>query len=185
MRASRGRIGMDSKFKGAFENLMFLEGGRVTDHAGATNYGVTLRNLIASGDMDFDLDHDGDLDKQDLWAFSKDDARVYVYRHWWIPLGLERVVSGVVASKMLDIIFNCGVPRGVRIVQQACNRFTEGLLVDGKLGPKTLRSVNRIPPMSLLEELRAGQGEWYGYLIERDPGTYLKYRDGWMARART
>lgn len=175
---------MDAKFKGAFENLMELEGGKVTDHAGATNYGITLRNLLDSDDMDFDKDHDGDLDKQDLWAFTIDDARIYVYRHWWIPLGLEKVISPDVATKMLDIIFNCGVPRGVRIVQQACRQFNERLLVDGKLGKETLKSVNRIPPMALVDALRDEQRAWYAYLIRVKPRKYKKYEGGWMARAR-
>lgn len=174
---------MDGKFRQAFENLMDLEGGKTVDHAGATNYGITLRALIDSDDEDFDLDHDGDLDKQDLWAFTKDDARIYVYRHWWIPVGLDKVISPDVASKMLDILFNCGVPRGVKIVQGACNQFFEHLLVDGKLGDKTLRSVNRIPPLALVDALRDGQWAWFDYLIEKDPGKYLKYRDGWKARS--
>jgi lysozyme family protein len=176
----------DSKFSNAFDNLMALEGGKTTDHAGATNYGITLRNLVQVGDMDFDKDHDGDLDKKDLWAFTRDDAREYVWRHWYSNLGLDEILSPFVASKALDIIYNCGVPRGVKIIQEAANRSGGTVLkVDGKLGPKTLRALNSINDAALLTALRAEQRRWYLYLIRIDPRTYKKYEAGWLARART
>lgn len=176
---------VDSKFESAFDNLMALEGGKTTDHAGATNFGITLRNVIEVGDMDFDKDHDGDLDKRDLWAFTREDARVYVYRHWWKNIGLDEIMSPAVASKALDIIYNCGVPRGVKILQLACNRFGANLTPDGKLGTRTLRSLNRINDGSLLNALREEQRRWYEYLIRTQPAKYKAYEKGWMRRART
>ena len=95
----------DACFLAAFDNLMALEGGKTVDHAGPTNYGITLRNLQDSGDMDFDKNHNGALDREDLWTFSRDDARVYVYRHWWASAGLDKIGSPIVASKVLDITF--------------------------------------------------------------------------------
>jgi len=176
----------DSKFQGAFDNLMALEGGKTTDHAGPTNYGITLRNLQDSGDMDFDKNHNGALDKQDLWSFSRADARVYVYRHWYKNLGLDEILSPFVASKALDILYNCGVPRGVKILQAAANRVGSTVLkVDGKLGAKTLRAVNSIDDADLLTALRTEQRRWYLYLIRIDPMTYKKYEVGWLRRART
>ena len=175
----------DSKFQGAFDNLMALEGGKTTDHAGPTNYGITLRNLQDSGDMDFDKNHNGELDKQDLWSFSREDARVYVYRHWWVAVGLDEILSPMVASKMLDITYNCGVPRGVRMLQAACNRFGSALEVDGKLGPMTLRAVNRINGASLVSALRDEQAAWYQYLVRSNPARFRRYERGWMRRAAT
>ena len=175
----------DSKFLSAFDNLMALEGGKTTDHAGPTNYGITLRNLQDSGDMDFDKNHNGELDKQDLWSFSREDARVYVYRHWWVAVGLDEILSPMVASKMLDITYNCGVPRGVRMLQAACNRFGSALEVDGKLGPMTLRAVNRINGASLVSALRDEQAAWYQYLVRSNPARFRRYERGWMRRAAT
>ncbi len=76
-------MGYSNKFILAFNNLMELEGGKVTDHAGATNYGITLRNLVNVGDLDFDKNQNGVLDKQDLWAFTVIDAKKYVFKYWW------------------------------------------------------------------------------------------------------
>jgi len=175
----------DAIFLAAFDNLMALEGGKVTDHAGPTNFGITLRNLQDSGDMDFDKNHNGALDKEDLWTFSRDDARVYVYRHWWESVGLDKIGSPIVASKMLDITYNCGVPRGVRMLQAACNRFGSALDVDGKLGPETLAAVNRINGASLVAALRDEQAAWYQYLVRSNPAKFKRYERGWMRRART
>jgi type VI secretion system secreted protein VgrG len=175
----------DSKFLSAFDNLMGLEGGKCTDHAGPTNYGITLRNLQDSGDMDFDKNHNGALDKEDLWTFSRDDARVYVYRHWWVSVGLNEIASPIVASKMLDITYNCGVPRGVKMLQAACNRFGAALDCDGVLGPQTLKAVNKINDASLLSALRDEQAAWYRYLIKLNPVKFKRFERGWLRRART
>jgi len=176
---------MDAKYQQAFDNLMVLEGGKTTDHAGATNYGITLRNLIAVGDMDFDLDHDGDLDKKDLWSFTREDAKVYVYRHWYWNLGLGEIRDASIATKALDIVYNCGVPRGVKILQASANRFGAGLKVDGDLGLKTLAAINKTNAASLLVALREEQRDWYRYLIWAKPGTYKRYEKGWLRRAAT
>jgi type VI secretion system secreted protein VgrG len=175
----------DATFLAAFDNLMALEGGKTTDHAGPTNYGITLRNLQDSGDMDFDLNHNGALDREDLWTFSRDDARVYVYRHWWASVGLDKIGSPIVASKMLDVLYNVGTPRGVRMLQAACNRFGSALDIDGKLGPATLEAVNRINGASLVAALRDEQAAWYQYLIRSNPARFKRYERGWMRRAQT
>ena len=175
----------DAKFLSAFDNLMALEGGKTTDHAGPTNYGITLRNPQDSGDMDFDKNHNGALDREDLWTFSRDDARVYVYRHWWESVGLHEIDSPSVASKVLDITYNCGVPRGVKMLQAACNRFGAALEVDGKLGAATLAAVNRIHGESLLAALRDEQAAWYRYLVAANPAKFKRYERGWLRRAAT
>jgi len=164
---------------------MALEGGKTTDHAGPTNYGITLRNLQDSGDMDFDKNHNGALDKQDLWSFSRADARGYVYRHWWLAGGLNEILSPMVASKMLDITYNCGVPRGVKMLQAACNRFGMALDCDGKLGPQTLRATNKINDASLVSALREEQAAWYRYLVRVNPNKFKRFEAGWLRRART
>lgn len=176
---------MDSSFHSAFDNLMALEGGKTTDHAGPTNFGITLRALMDTGDPDFDLDHDGDIDKKDLWAFTRDDAREYVYRYWWRPLNLNEVLSPMVASKILDIAYNCGVPRGVKILQKTLNRFGHHLKVDGVIGSKTLGAINGTPDTALVDGLRAEQRRWYEYLVRSNPGKYGPYARGWYRRANT
>lgn len=177
-----------TKYTEAFDNLMILEGGKTKDTGGWTNYGITLRNLIDSNDEDFDKDHDGDLDKKDLWAFTREDAKLYIWRHWWQPAGFERILAPAVATKILDICFNVGMPRGIKIVQKACNntRTTVGaLVVDGKLGKLTLNAINTTSPVALLNNLRTEQRDWYTYLITVNPAKYAEYKKGWMRRART
>lgn len=175
----------DESFLAAFDNLMALEGGKCTDHAGPTNFGITLRNLQDSGDMDFDKNHNGALDREDLWTFSRDDARVYVYRHWWAAVGLDKITAPMVASKVLDVTYNCGVPRGVKMVQAACNRFGAALDVDGALGAVTLAAINRTSGASLVAALRDEQAAWYRYLIAANPAKFKKYETGWLRRAAT
>ena len=175
----------DSKFQSAFDNLMALEGGKTTDHAGPTNYGITLTSLRNTGDLAFDMDHDGDIDREDLWALSRENAQVYVYRYWYEPLGLWEILSPMVATKALDILYNCGPSRGTKIIQKAVNRFGAGLEENGRMDAKTLRAINRVNDASLVGALRDEQRRWYEFLVNGNPPKYGKYRAGWLRRART
>lgn len=174
-----------TKYDLAFENLMALEGGKAHDTGGWTNYGITLRNLIASHDMDFDKNHDGILDKSDLWAMTKADAKLYVYKHWYQPAGLDEILSPCIAVKALDIIYNMGEPRGVKIIQKALARLGHQIRIDGKMGPKTLHAINSTNDASLLESMRACQRGWYEFLINNNPALYGEYKNGWLRRAAT
>lgn len=174
-----------SNFETAFSNLMQVEGGKTKDTGGYTNYGITLSSLLETRDRDFDIDHDGDLDKDDLWSMDIVHARLYVYRYWWTRYRLNEIKDTSVASKCLDVLYNMGRPRGTRVVQASCNKllFKKKIDVDGLLGGETLKAVNSLPPLSLLKCIREKQASWYRYLAETNPGKYQKYLKGWLRRA--
>lgn len=175
-----------SKFLSAFENLMILEGGKTKDTGGWTNFGITLRSLMDTNDPDFDKDHDGDIDKKDLWSFNKDDARLYVYRYWWNRYGFEHLNDHRVAIKYLDICYNVGMPMGTKLLQRAIVSESQGpLRDDGVFGPKTVAAANATCPERLRDALRKMQREFYLGLIAKNPAKYLEYKNGWLRRAAT
>lgn len=173
----------DPAFEHAFRQLIKHEGGKTTDHAGPTNFGITLRSLQATGDAVFDKDFDGDIDKKDLWEMSTADAFYYVYRYWWLPYRIHEIHWPEVAGKTLDLAYNMGPVPAIKIVQRAAARLGHDPgNFDGKLGKRTLTAVAECSPDNLMEEIRQGAREFYQDLVHRHP-EYQKYLKGWLNRA--
>ncbi len=178
-----------SDFQQAIRAVLVHEGGYTVDHAGPTNWGVTLPVLKAQPDvdgdgyLDGDLDRDGDVDVDDIRAMTPQDAmRVYKFQ-WWDRYGYARIEDQAVATKMLDMSINMGPGRAHRLLQRALNggAFCR-LIVDGILGPKTLAATNSFSAIMMLVWLRTEMWRFYQYLLGRHP-EWEKFRNGWYNRA--
>ena len=107
-----------------------------------------------------------------------------VYRaHWWLPMHLYGLGDQAVATKLLDMGVNMGIPQAIKLLQEALNTLHLTVTVDGRMGPNTLVAlVNADAPM-LLIELRANATAFYHSLVNENPEKYAKYWDTWKARA--
>lgn len=169
------------------------EGGLTTDHAGLTNYGICLKTLQASGDLDFDLDHDGELTAADLRSLTPEDAMAYYYRHWWMRYGYDRIKDVLVATKTFDLAVNMGSVQAHKLLQRglrACG--VPGVVDDGVIGPITLAAVASVDARVLLAAVRGEAAGWYRALVyrrqeaRRRDGSlpdYYPYLAGWLNRA--
>ncbi len=170
-------------FRHASDSLILVEGGKTKDHAGWTNWGITLRSLRETGDLSFDMDRNGILDKQDLWLLPREKAVLYIHNYWWSLHGLHRLHDEQLASKVLDVFYNMGPRTGTKLLQRAANACGRSLRVDGGFGPLTVASVNATEPTVLLDALRKQQRAFYLMLIRRNPSRFRKFRKGWLRRA--
>jgi len=184
--------------KPAFEKLMILEGAYVVDHAGPTNWGVTLPVLKLLGDVDDDgvpdgdLNRDGIVDATDVLIMEQDTAYKVVDTMWWTPYRYGWCKAQAVANKILDMSFNMGPKQAHILVQQSCNctailkeHGLPQLLVDGWLGPISYGAINAISECVLLPLLRSSQETFYRVLVSHNPDKYGKYLQGWINRARS
>ena len=122
-------------FEAAHTHVTKWEGGyfdHPNDPGGVTMYGVSLMFLKELDLWEGDIDGDGDIDRDDVLAVTKDTARDIFKRHFW-----DRPRAGemppLVAVCFYDFAVNAGVPRAARMLQ--------GLLrvgVDGIVGRNTL-----------------------------------------------
>ena len=122
-------------FEAAHAHVAKWEGGyfdHPDDPGGVTMYGVSLMFLKELDLWEGDIDGDGDIDRDDVLAVTKDTARDIFKRHFW-----DRPRAGemppLVAVCFYDFAVNAGVPRAARMLQ--------GLLrvgVDGIVGRNTL-----------------------------------------------
>lgn len=132
----------------AFDYVMDLEGGGNVhtvegDPGGTTKWGVTQRDYP-------------NLDIPDL---TRDQAKEIFRQDYWDPVQGDDIRSQEIATELVEMAFNTGIPAAVHTAQSATNDVlkragdTFRLAVDGIFGPQTLKGLNRIAGMNGIAEM--------------------------------
>lgn len=181
---------MATTFERAFNFTRRWEGGFVNDPAdpgGATNYGISLRFLRATGLIEqFDFDGDGDLDVTDIRNLSEGAARSLYLEHFWSTAFAE-IPSEIAGIKLFDFGVNMGPRQRNRLAQRALNeqiRPEDRLLVDGILGPQTRRRLEHMTGTQagiFVADLEDQAARFYFQLAERRRAS-RKFLFGWLRR---
>lgn len=182
----------DALFRRAIQTILHHEGWFANDPddpGGATKWGMSLRYLRKTGDLDtdgdgfadFDLDLDGDIDADDVKALEVAQA-VEIYRtRFWETYGYGQLHAGS-AMKLLDLSINMGPKQAHKCLQRAIRANDERVVEDGILGPVTLRTANGIDPFRLLPAIRSEAAGFYRALALEKP-RLRKFLNGWLNRA--
>jgi len=168
-----------ASFEAAINTVLAHEGGYTVDHAGATNYGVTIRAARAAR---MDIDGDGDVDADDVAVMTVDDAIWFYREHYWLNVYNE-IGDQPIATKVFDLAVNMGHARAHKLLQTALRQMGCALVVDGILGEKTLAEMNSVNAERLLSLLRVNAANFYHRLVGGNPGRYGRYLSGWLRRA--
>lgn len=166
-------------FDKAFQFITKAEGGYVNDPRDpgkATNWGVSwravrLRDADKDGSLDFDLDHDGDVDEWDIRLVTRSHAKLLFNEDYWRPCQCDAFPPPI-ALAVADAAYNQGPRTAIALLQKAA-----GVKADGKVGPVTRGAVNSADQTRLLGTyllLRA-----HRYVQHPEIKTYGK---GWMNR---
>lgn len=169
----------------ALEFVLQWEGGFVNDPkdpGGATKYGISFRFLKKQVPELADIDRDGDVDRDDIFSLSEEDARRIYRIHFWEALQLH-CLPAPMAIAMMDTAVNMGKSRAVRILQEALVRFGFNLAVDGILGPVTRETAFRVSESLLLREFFLERIWQYLNICNRNKDL-RKFLPGWLNRVR-
>ncbi len=175
----------------AIELVMKHEGGLVdhpADPGGITNYGVSLRHarnlgklrgVRAADILNLDLDHDGDIDADDIRAMQPEHARL-VYAEHWKHFGFGEIEGMKIVTKFFDLSLPMGYGGASRVVQRALRACRYGTVEDGFVGPASRADLNdavrwnNAAVMATLCEAAAG------YFRDLDAP---EFETGWLIRA--
>ncbi len=173
------------------EGIVAREGKYVNDPddpGGPTKYGVTIHTLrnIPWGD----LDRDGDIDKFDVQALSRDHAiDIFLERYFFGPRIDE--LPEVLQDTVFDMQVNAG-SNAIRILQRLLAEFGETVFIDGALGPQTIGAAHRAAvkaPDHIRDAYGVARRDYYFGIADRRPASrkYARTRaggkGGWIKRA--
>lgn len=186
-----------SGFDPAIKILLSQE-GKLTDDkndpGGITNFGVSLRFLRSLAVMDADgfligdIDHDGDVDADDIRRMTIEDATAIYRSQWWDRYGYGDLMNQDVANKMLSLSVNMGAPAAHRIAQRALRSLHVQVKEDGVLGPVTKKMLNvwsapsSDEPNCLICCIRSEAAGYYRSLVTANKN-FSMYLNGWLNRA--
>ncbi|HJY23850.1 MAG TPA: glycosyl hydrolase 108 family protein, partial [Hanamia sp.] len=143
-----------SELKLALPTIFLHEGKFINDPRDpgwATNFGISLRFLVQTGDLDGDgfldgdINHDGKIDIKDILAISQDDAAHLYDLYFWSKYRYGLINCQPIATKVFDLAINMGASGSHKCLQRAARSVNpeNKLADDGILGAKTLDTINR------------------------------------------
>lgn len=166
-----------SLFLRAAEVVLGVEGGYVDDpqdRGGPTNWGVSLRALLglpAEERRVFDIDRDGDLDREDVRAMPREAALDLYRRRYWDAIRCGEM-PGPVALLAFDCAVNQGPATAATLLQAAAR-----VRMDGRIGPLTLAALRRRDSYEMAADY-AGDRALH-YVGCRD---FARFGRGWLDR---
>ncbi|MDO5622071.1 MAG: holin-associated N-acetylmuramidase [Paracoccus sp. (in: a-proteobacteria)] len=170
--------------------IVAREGGYVddpSDPGGATNYGVTIGTMRRLG---LDLNRDGKVDKADVRALTRAQARDIFVQHYFNGPGLDGLPPALQAS-VFDMYVNAG-NNAVKILQRLVSRMGFPAQDDGVIGPLTRAAVHaatEAAPRHITDAYGIERRNYYYRLANQRPAS-RKYarsnaggKGGWIRRA--
>ncbi len=157
------------------------------DPGGATNFGVTIHTMRRLG---LDLDGDGTVDVQDVRVLTRDHATAIFVEHYYCGPRIDRLPQALQAS-VFDMYVNAGA-HAVKILQRLLNAMRIDVVVDGVIGPQTIRAAKQAmdaAPDHLVDAYAIARRNYYYALADQRPQSrkYARRRDGgkggWITRA--
>ena len=173
-----------STFELAIPTILRQEGRFVNnpaDPGGATNFGISLRWLVANNLLSVLEREEGDVTQSALNAvksMTQGEAESFYRVQWWGQYGYGRILEQSVATKIFDTAVNIGPRTAHRIAQEAA-----GAVADGVLGADSIMALNAQKGSPLLiHALQDRQMAYYNALVARNPHLE-EFLVGWRARA--
>jgi lysozyme family protein len=157
---------MNSNWKKSFELMLQSEGGfsnHPSDPGGMTNLGVTKATWEGWVGRE--------VDEAEMRGLTPEKVEPMYKNKFWdavrgdeLPMGLDYL--------MFDFAVNAGAGRAIKILQTAV-----GVTPDGGFGPITMKAVEAVDPVKLIERFSQAKEDFYRSLT-----TFSTFGKGWLNR---
>lgn len=138
------------------------------DPGGPTKYGVSLKHCR---DQIGDLDHDGDIDADDVLLLTEADARRIFGKGYFTPMRGDDLPAPI-ALMAVDFAYNSGRHAATLAMQRVMGCHTDGII-----GPATTAAARATPVDSFISAYGAARLTF----LQSLPG-WATYRNGWTTR---
>ena len=167
-------------FEIAVKKVLKLEGVSFEDMETGeiTKYGISLKLIKGLADAGRET-YGIEPTVEGIRGLTKPQAKKVYRGVFWDEMKLDGVKEQEVADKIMDAGVNMGPQIPVRIAQRVA-----GVDVDGIVGPKTLKAINKMKGKEFLVQYRQGLEDRYRGLAANRL-VLKKYLDGWIARTRS
>ncbi|MHA7900763.1 MAG: glycoside hydrolase family 108 protein [Henriciella sp.] len=162
-------------FQDALTEMLAHEGGFVNhpmDPGGMTNLGVTRRTYAKYKGV-----RTKDVSEETMRKLTVEDVAPIYASGYWLPVKADELPVGI-GYMVFDFAVNSGPKRAVMRLQKSINHINrQGLTVDGKIGPKTLRAAGQVNVHDLITEYGARRMLFWAALSH-----FSTFRWGWFRR---
>ena len=168
-----------SNFDTIVLNTLKSEGSEFTndpnDRGGPTRWGITQHDLAQFRGHSVSAD--------DVKNMTVDEAKTIYKTKYWDPCNLDAITSYKKALIIFDQGVLCGTGTAAKRAQSACNaHLVPGLIVDGVIGPKSLKAINEMDEkLFCLEFLFLTQHYFLGIILNNP--TQTVFMRGWLNRS--
>ncbi|MEM9717062.1 MAG: holin-associated N-acetylmuramidase [Pseudomonadota bacterium] len=170
--------------------ILRREGGYVNDPddpGGPTNHGVTIHTMRRLG---LDLNADGAVSAGDVKLLTLSQAAEIFERDYYRSPRIDALPTPLQPS-VYDMCVNAG-SNAIKILQRLLRDFGHDLVVDGLIGPQTMRTAFAVmdaAPDHLVDAYGIARRNYYYRLGDQNPRLrkFARRRDGgkggWITRA--
>lgn len=101
--------------------------------------------------------------------------------NFWYALNLQLLNSQQLANNVYDFGVNAGTVIAAKMLQRAANEICGTLVVDGKIGSKTIAQVNKLDAKAVYDAFNKQRKVYYDNIIARNP-SQAEFRNSWYSR---
>jgi lysozyme family protein len=162
--------------------VLKFEGGFADDPAdpgGATNLGITFKTF--SGCAEKILNVQPTLET--LRSLTDNQAGAIYQALYWNAVQGDDMPLQDLANIVCDFYVNAG-GHATKLLQQVMNECGCAIVVDGDIGPASVRALAALDQTEVYRRYKAGRIAYYQNLVADQPGL-SKFLDGWLNRVKS
>jgi lysozyme family protein len=157
------------------------EGGLVNnpnDPGGITNYGISLMFLKGISLPMADIDHDGDVDADDIRKMTTSSASNLYKAYFWDKTNIESVNNELLRLQLFDMGVNAGNKTAIKLLQILLQTVSDGII-----GPATLSRIKSYSGDIVFDYAKTRKNYYTNLTVQKQ--NLKEFLKGWINRVNT